>query len=279
MSLTLPTPPPGFDTDISLTRTSPISPIGVYEIGIEYMFLLAFSFQWTQTRAASGIDHFHPPGSVAVILLDNTEGLMENGHAISALYRSLFAIVETNAYCVVTTTLILQGQKIATLKILPAFPAPVDAIVRVSNDTTASPIPTNSARDSSGKIASDVDSRLIMSYQYDGARVDSRDIWTAVLDDIVETAYNGANSTFSHIDAVSASGDAVYHMHTTAGVGTCKYWYMAEALRLMFIKMVISKRFQEVKLEIEYDGKTIAEGWLLKMKRAQNNSTPLVGLV
>lgn len=273
--LMLPDPPLGFDTDITLMRNVPINPLGLYENGMEYMYLLAYTFSWTHTRGGSGLDDFHVPLSGVRIRFNNTKGLLENGHIVLALYRSLIAVVETNAYCSLTTDLLLQGQKVGWLQILPASSGPK---FNALNNSVTSVTPTYGTLTSSGRIIDGTDRKFVVDYQYDGARIDSRDIWTAVLGSMVETAYNGANTTFSHIDAVSANANAVYHIHATAGSVLCKYWYAAQAMRLMFIKMMSLKEFEGVDLNIYYNGVVVAEGWLLKMNRAQINGTDVVGV-
>ncbi len=78
------------------------------------------------------------------------------------------------------------------------------------------------------------------------------------------------------MDAVSASGNAVFYMNAVPfDSEPRRYWYVADAMQVMFDERMILRKFEEISMKIEYDRIVIGEGRVLKIC-AQNSSMDLV---
>lgn len=190
-------------------------------------------------------------------------------HIVVALYRTVEKIWRDKDFCKVITSISLGQRQIGTLRIQP-FARRADSVGVTGSDFgnfTAESLSTNPATHPSGQVIDKDDARFIVDYAYSGARIDSQDMFIAILDALANSAPHPDTSDFHHLAAASASGGCTVVIYKVASPYQITYSYVTKALRTL-TRFVIRplRRFGEMTFELKWKGTNIAKGYFKKVE-------------
>ena len=190
---------------------------------------------------------------------------LRTSHIIFGVYDTVLAMSHSIRFVEVLTTLSLYGRNIGSVAIrkhaiLAAKTTPPTS--NQNNTLTVSPVPTNSARNNpSGTITDGDDSRFSISYVYDGARINIKDILLTVLNVVVIAAQSGSDQPFQALVANSASEKCAITLSKVAAKTQADYSLVLRAMEVIVYDVILPlKVFGEMTLQLKWEGEIVAEG-------------------
>lgn len=263
--LSAPVPPPWFDIDIHYDTSKVLNPLGVYVTAIDFMYHFAQE-GWDKvldggfTIWAEGFDveidieASHPPSGPL---------RLQTSHIVFGLYRTIVDVAAQSHFCEVLTSLFVHRRQIGMLVIEGRTPRLLEQgeynasngiILRASTLGSAVTYP-------SGDITDPVEPEFSVSYTFSGDRINSRDIFLAVIEALAISAQFSWRTPFRYLDSSSPSGKCVVRIVSIEGPFKVNYSYVTKALRSMIRDvMVILRKFEDVTLQLKWNTFVIAEG-------------------
>lgn len=277
--LTAPTPPTGFSVRLDFNHKIPLHPLVVYQCAIELINFVA-NLPWTFTIHNSiTMSAEDAPTEVTVDRWPRTgDSRMQVQHVILALYQTGVAIAQENNFIQLHAELYMKELKIGWL----AFRlerATQHESSEVGDATQLNALyaynRTAIMLPDSGRLPDPEDKNFVITFHWDGVRIKSQDIFTAILDGFAIAAEHDNKKLDAYIPAArSASGDTVLSTWT---VGEKQNQHMTwrllkRALYLVWDSLILGYegkkvRFEGVAFELEYEGQKIGGGRMLKFDK------------
>lgn len=263
-TLTAPVPPSGFDVDIQYDTSKKFKPLAVYMAAIDCMYQFA---QKNWDERLDGSFTIWVPGYDVEIDIESSQGIhgihLLNSHVILGLYETIIHVSTQSKFCEVISTLSLHGRQIGTLIIQERS---LRTLKMGETNSTSSLLEERSPKSSSptypsGDINDVDDARLSISYTYSGVRINSKDIFLAVLDALATTAQFSPGTPFRSLTANSVSGKCVISILEVDGPSQINYSHITMALRVIIVDiMVYLAKFGEMTFQLKWEAVQTAEG-------------------
>ncbi|KAL2054074.1 hypothetical protein ABVK25_005613 [Lepraria finkii] len=284
LNITIPPPPPGFHLEISYDSESRLSPLAVYHNTILTLYEIANQYSWTQIW-------IEPTTSFSVgwrtwILVMKEPGRrlppLRTSHVILALYHGVAQMSRDRGFCQMVIEMFVDQALIGNV-IIKKSPTPPTGVagdgdggrVRNGNESAVglgTPA-TNSSDGSLGIVIYDVDMKI--TYSYNGARINSRDFFTAIMDGMIYAARNGKLAVCPSLDAMSAEANLVFHVVGQVGSPQpMRYDVVTQAMKALFLDMTFQqRRFEEIGFSFAHQGVQVGEGYVRKLALGLGNGT------
>lgn len=270
-AITVPAPAFDYSVDWHYDRNQPLNVLAIYLSAIDCMYGLA-QRGWDD-RLIGGWQIW-ASGQKVEVDVESTGGShgplpLLTSHIVVAVYSTVEKLWKDKAFCKVTTSISIGQRQIGTLKIQP-FAGRATSVGVTNSDignSTAENLSTNPATQPSGQVTDKDDVRFTVDYAYSGARIDSQEMFIAILDALANSAPHPDTSDFHHLAAASASGGCTIVIYKVASPYQITYSYTTRALRTL-TRFVIQplRRFGEMTFELNWKGTNIAKGYFKKVE-------------
>lgn len=188
---------------------------------------------------------------------------LSTNHIILGLYDTVLDVSANSRFCDVYTTISLYGRQIGIIVIQERGPrTPKEGETNSTGPILMKGPPRSDAvAYPSGHITDTDDHRFSISYTYSGARINSKDIFIAVLDALAISAQFSPNTPFGSLTAKSASGNCVINMVEIDNPFQVNFSFVTKALRILIVDIMVRLRnFGELTLQLEWQAVKMAEG-------------------
>ena len=273
LNITAPTPPPGFNTQVSFDSSIQLRPLEVYICAVELMSVLS-NMPWTAAITSSmvvsgsrasteiALNTFPPPPFA--------DGRLQTRYAVLGLYEVCLAVAQGNRFYEVDAGIYLGEEEMGWLTFRPKT---LEGSTSHSLASTLDSVNTTAIMADSGKFADPKEEDFVITFSWDGVRIKAQDIFTTFLDAFAIAAPHNNTDLVAYIPAArSASGDMV--LSTWAG-GTgpsdeMSWARLKRALILIWLFLITGKhgtaksRFEGLIFGFEYKGKSIGAGRMLR---------------
>ena len=187
---------------------------------------------------------------------------LETNNVVSGMYETIVDVAATSRFCGVVSTLFIYGRKIGTLRIGKVRPGGgLEGEIPAANSTLVKDASrTNGITYPSGHYDDPDDVEFIIDYTYAGTRINSRDIFLAVIDALATCARFDPGQTLTSFHALSPLGDCVISVDNVDGPFKINYSFVTKALTLMVTDIMIELgKFEEITLRLMWQGSLTAE--------------------
>ncbi len=188
---------------------------------------------------------------------------LQTNHIILGLYETITDISARSQFCEVVSALSIRKRQIGTLTIQERASRTLeqDEANTKSSMTIGRSQNNNTITYPSGHITDSDDPSFSISYAYSGIRLNSKDVFSAILDALASAALFSPSIAFRSLDAISASGDCVINVVEVHNPFQVNYSYVTKALRTMIVDIMVPLRdFGAMTLQLKWDGLNMAEG-------------------
>ena len=269
INVTAPIPPAGYQVLLRFNESIPLNPLGVYINAIELMYKLAQD-SWNDPLNedlfmsvslyniwifAASIPQHGLPASLLVI----------------GLQDAIITMARLSAFFRLSVDLGLNGLVIGHLEIGNKETPPPDSVTGTSYTKdillSVNETQSNGSLSDSGRIIDPYDSKFVITYAFYGKAINSKEVFTAVLDGLATSAQYEPKEYCALLEAVSVSGTCVISVSQIPSFPARLYYLdVTRALLILTTGVIVTRRrFGEMEFGISYDGIQIAEGYLLKI--------------
>lgn len=191
-------------------------------------------------------------------------------YAVLGLYSSGVKIAQSSQFYELDAALYMGDSEVGWLDIRPKKAGGSDGhSLALASDYANGTIMVTA---DSGRLVDPEESKFVIIFSYDGVRVKAQDVFTAVLDSLTVAAEHNNTDTNAYIPAArSASGEAVLSTWTVGeGKSADMTWARLKRALIMISKLLIKPhkgqkpRFEGLSFWLEYDGRTIGAGRMLR---------------
>lgn len=281
--LTAPIPPTGFSVRFKFNPKIPLHPVVVYQCTIELINFVAnlpWAFTIQNSITMSGED---APTEVSVDRWPPTgESNLQAQHVVLGLYQTGVAIAQGNNFIQLDAFICMKGSEIGWLAFRPERAPQHEGseAVHATHLNAHNMYNGTSIRIAdSGRLLDPEDKNFVITFHWDGVRIKSQDIFTAILDGFTIAAEHDNKDLDAYIPAArSSSGDTVLSTWT---VGEKQNQHMTwrllkRTLFLVWDSLILGyeakkMRFEGVAFELEYEGQKIGAGRMLKFDNHDQN--------
>lgn len=274
INVTSPTPPAGYQVLLRFDESLPLNPLGVYINAIELMYKLAQE-EWN--------DYIHEDlymsvttYNIWIIAASTPQHELQISLLVIGLQDSIIAMARLSGFFRLTVNLSLNGLVIGHLDFGRIETPPYNVTsTGYTKEVLLSinKIQSNGSLSNSGQIVDPYDSKFVVSYTFYGKAINSKEVFTAVLDGLAISAQYKSEEHCSLLEAVSVSGTSAISVSQIPSFPTrLHYSDVTKALLILTTGVIVTRRrFGEVEFEISYDGIQIAEGYILKLALSNNS--------
>lgn len=205
---------------------------------------------------------------------------LQIGHIVIALQDSVVAMARLTDFYRLTALITLDGVTAGYLDFgnnqspmdgnNTSSGVPKDDLLLINNNTDQS----GSSVSNSGQVIDPYDPKFVITYQFFDQSIDSKEIFTVVLDGLATCAQFKPSDEYPVLEAYSVSGTTAISISKVLGRPTrLHYSDMTRSLLLIVTKVIVMERkFKELEFNIGYDGVRIAEGFMFKVTSANNGT-------
>lgn len=186
---------------------------------------------------------------------------LRTNHVVLALYEVVVAMSTSVRFFEVAATISIQRRRVGVLKMERLRPINIahdqpEGINESKPETTKSIVNAPS-----GTVIDQDDPRFTISYAYSGARINSKDVFIAILEALAITAEYTDTLPFHSLATTSASRKCMITFSDARSGSKLHYSFITQALRILTWDVIIAlKLFGEMTLQLLWDGQKIAEG-------------------
>lgn len=202
---------------------------------------------------------------------------LQMGYAVLGLYKVGVAIAQGNKFFELYAAFYMGDSEVGWLEIRPK-----GSSLHVGSNNQFLPLSSHYTNDTTTMMANSAtifdpeDNKFGITFTWDGARIKAQDIFTVVLDAFAIAAEHNNTDLDANIPAArSASGDTVLSTWTAGeGESTQMTWArLKRALILMWDILLVGPkgqkpRFEGLMFQLEYEGKGIGAGRMLRFDEA-----------
>ena len=274
--LTVPRPPEDLRIEFWGNDSEPMSPVDVYLSGIEAIYDIANLYEWnaswphrTSTFALRDRDNVW-------VRVERQLRRLETLHVVFGIYLVVIKMAETRAFYTYGADLHQLNRYIGSVVIEP----------REAPSSSSTSIDTVHYADTTNITAVDGPSQspslgrtiffhgLTLTYTYAGGRVNSQDLFTAVLSGLLDAAKAGMDTVCVQMYATSWGRNLVLLIDANEGVAQLfTYGAATDILKELTLDMTLKqRRFAEINFVITNGTDELATGLIAKMP-SQGNGT------
>ena len=253
-----------------------MSPVDVYLSGIEAIYDIANLYEWnaswphrTSTFALRDRDNVW-------VRVERVLRRLETLHVAFGIYYVVVKMAETRAFYTYGADLYQLRRYIGSVVIEPSedpnsSSTSIDA-VHYADTTNITAVDSTSQSPSLGRTIFFND--LTLTYTYDGDRINSQDLFTAVLSGLLDAAQAGMDTVCVQMYAVSRGRNLVFVIDANEGAAQpFTYGAATDILKEITLDMTLKqRRFAEVNFVITNGTDDLATGLIAKMP-IQGNGT------
>ena len=198
---------------------------------------------------------------------------VQTSHIVVGLYQTIVEVSVQSLFCEVLTTISLQRREIGSIAIQKRISGTKenDGITATSSLMVNGFSSSNAVTYPSGQVTDTDDHSFTIPYTFNGIRINSKDIFIAVLDALATAAQFPANTPFRSLNAISASGDCVIRIAVDSSQSELSYSHVTKALRAMITDvMIVLRKFEEVTFQLSLQAVKMVKG---SIKLADQRST------
>ena len=260
-ALAAPTPPAGFDVDIHYDTSKRFNLLSVYLTAIDCMYSFAQE-DWNKQQ----LDAFtilSPRSDIQIDIEPFRDTIqLEVNHIVFGLYDTILDVAEKSRFCETLSTLSLHRRLVGTLRIEKMTPRILDGGINAPNLTVVKGLPqSNGVTYPTGRLQDPDNPEFSIDYIYYGARINSKDIFLAILDALATAAQFSDIEPFESLRAASPSGPCVVNLVGVDGPIKTNYSFVTKALRMTIVGIMVKLgKFEEIALRLKWEGSLIAEG-------------------
>lgn len=287
----LPPGPPGFSVDYFWNRSKALNPLGLYVTAIKLMYGLSkqpWSSPVELLESGLCIISQQPDYNVIILTADRHPGTtLTTGMVVKVLYESVtdMATREPGFYqindfitlngetigkmIIDSNNLLLNHEGVLNATLTADFPHNIASSHPTERDIGDVTQPSNS-----NEIIDPHDRRLKITWEWGGKNIPAQDIFSAAFNGLAASALYDHDGPCEYITALSASGNAVFHIgrstRTTVFAGV-----IARAFYLLINQLfLVQRRFEELWIYLSINGINFADGYIHKVGRVgAGNST------
>ncbi len=253
--------PPGFRTEVGFDFGHTLRPKG--------FFLAVVRMMAEMTRAPW--DTVHQNGAimklsgVEVIVMPTTQSSLRVSHAALGLNAAANAAVQEALFYRCLTNISSHGLEIGKIEIDRSEFGSVDN--QATNYGPERKLTTKNLGEM-GTFADPKDNKFEIAYDFDGRKISSKDMFTAVVDALTTIRQFDQNARFETLHAVgplSRTGQAVIFIREVSSRRGLTNYDVKRALLLIFDYNVVQNKFGEMGFDFFWDGEKIATGYVLRL--------------
>lgn len=262
-TLTAPEPPLGFEINIRYDTGEPLNPLGVYLSAIDCMY--QFAQEGWYKGFAGGLIVWAEGYDVEIVIQALREPhdrlALETVHIVFGLYETLVEVATQSSFCELLTTLLLHRRRLGYLHIQKRTPQKLKSGTDATNLTVVKPFPqSNDVTYPSGQFIDPDEPEFSLHYTFSGTRINSKDIFLAVLGALAASAQFSPDRPFVSLRATSPAGDCAINVRETGGPFELNYSFLTKALRMIITNIIVPlRKFEEITLQLKWEGLTEAE--------------------
>ena len=274
--MTIPTPPTNFNLDFHANEGVQLNPLEVYLTAIFAMYQLATHFQWNELWPRA-ITTFALVNRGVWIKVVKERREMRTFHVIFALYFTVITLVSRSPFLQYHTdmyqsTRLIGGLAIEEVPETTSLNISMGAIDYISTSNATTP---DSTSYTSGLGTSIALPDMNITYRYVGVRINSRDLYTAVLSGLADASKAGMDHICAELPAYSHSGDLVFWIYgEDFAMHPFTFKAVTHLLRAIVLDMTLEqRRFAEINFEVTNGTEGIAYGFVRKLPFQGNGTT------
>ncbi|KAL6716019.1 hypothetical protein ACLMJK_006981 [Lecanora helva] len=282
-NLTAPLPPPGYIVEVLTNEKRTVKPIETYQDFIQLMSLLAL-FTWGSTfsHSLSMTDREYTT-QISIYPMPR-DSQLKNSVAITALYDLGCVVAVHNKFYELQANLLLDEVTRGVIQIYNKPPgASPDTLLL---DQVADSNTTLMANPTKGGIVDPKDRKLIVTFEFDGVKLNSKDIFTSFLNAFAISSEQDNSKLNAAISAAPSAydgkrgGDVVLSTWSSVDPDDNRMTWsrLKRALLIIWTRIVMEDgvgtrpRFEGFYFGIEYAGVEIGAGRLIKIDSATNGT-------
>ncbi len=199
--------------------------------------------------------------------------MLQVGHVVIALQDSVISMARLSGFYRLTSLISLDGQAVGQLDFANNDEPPnqgdlKDASLLLNNNLSDSSLSTT------GEIVDPFDKKFVIKYDFFGKAIDSKEIFTAVLDGLAISAQTDRDKECLFLESNSVSGTVAISISKDQSKPIeLRYSAVTKLLLILVSGVIIPRRqFKEVEFFLWYDGINVAEGYMFKTAMANNGT-------
>lgn len=279
----LPPGPPGFSVDYLWNRHKALNPLGVYVTAIKFVYGLgqqAWSSQVDLIDSGLVVVTEKPDYNVVILTSDKPPSTaLTTGMVVKVLYETITDMAtQAPGFYEAANFISLHDKKIGTMFIDTER-------LSLNNDegvaNTASPAspshssipllpitsPSNPQPTTPNQIIDPHDPRFTITYDWTGTNIPAQDIFSAAFNGLAAVALHDLTSPCEYITALSASGNAVFHIGRSSRTELFAA-IIARGFYLLINRLfLVQRRFEEVFVTMRIHGVGVADGYVYKVRK------------
>lgn len=252
-----------------------LNPLGVYINAIELMYRLA-QYNW-DAHIYEEIRMSVTFYNIWILAAGAPSDRLQVSHIVIALQDCIIAMARLTGFFRLSALISLDGEMIGHLE-FGNNQSPSDNNTSVSLQEDSSLLVNNNRSDgssiNSGHIVDPNDHRFVITYDFYEKAIDSKEIFTVVLDGLATSAQFEPNEYCDVLEVHSMSGTVAISITKILGEPTLvRYYDLTRSLLIIVTGVIVRQRmFRELGFSISYNGLEIAEGYLFKVTLANNGT-------
>lgn len=258
--ITAPTPPPGFEVDEHYDTSKRFSPLGVYLTAIDCMYHFAQE-EWHKPQTL--VQTFRSVRFDVQIDIEPAQKVLqlEVSHVIFGVYDTILDVAAKSRFCETLSTISLHRRLVGTLRIEKKTPEIVGTGSNATSIEIADTFPHgNGVTYPKGRFDDPDEPHFSVDYIYYGGRINSKDIFLAVIDALATAAQFTDRAPFNSLGAASPSGNCVINIVGVDGRYKINYSFVTKALLILIQGIMIPlAKFEEIALRLKWKGSLLAE--------------------
>ena len=273
--MTLPPPPANFNLKFYPDESVELGPVEVYLNAVFAMYKLANKFQWTAVWP-------HPTSTFALagrgvwIRVKKQRRALRTLHVVYALWYTVITMVSRSPFYQYSADIYLGQQLIGSLYIetIPMTASSNNSIEAIDYISTTNTTTSDSTSYSSGLGRTITLPDMNITYNFLAGRINSRDLYTAVLSGLADAAKEGMDTVCSELHTYSQSGNLIFWIDGEAQAGQPFTYRGATALlRAIVVDMTLEqRRFAPITFTVANGTNGLASGFISKWP-LQGNGT------
>lgn len=186
-------------------------------------------------------------------------------HVVLGLYAAAVEAVQQPLFSYCLGTMYLNDNLIGGVKLMPSSDKSQSKLVAKTNQTLGHSAATNDAE--SGTFVDPRKPEFQLSYDFEGRRINSDDLFTAVLEGLSSVAQYYPAQLCQSIHAVgpySETGQVVIFIHQASKVEDLICDHVAQILKMIFVYLGVGQnKFHEMNFKFKWHGRLLASGYIL----------------
>ncbi|KAL8959578.1 MAG: hypothetical protein Q9193_003591 [Seirophora villosa] len=269
-----PPTPPGFSTRINQPTppTAFFNPLGLYLLSVYYLHTRQPTL-WTAPLVPVDRFGYNYPSSSGIYIHETfpggPRGSVNNGNAMLALYAAVVHMSTTGQFSPLTVAMTVNRRDIGSVEFLKGQPPDlVNSASNAISNAVQDPQASSSNADDSGQIIDARNPNFVINYRFDGPRISSANILTAIMEALIILTYHGRSEPFQSMTAISDSRTCVLHINA-AHVRPPSPNDLSRLVFLLATTMTAANRFEGMTFELKIGPpgyrRRVAEGYFLDL--------------